>query len=389
MSVNCVIGGQWGDEGKGKIIDMLSEEADICARAQGGSNAGHTIVAKGKKYSFHLIPSGILHAGCVCVIGNGVVIHIPTLLEEMKKMDDEAKQRIIISDKAHIVFDFHQWLDGKRETSLGKNKIGTTKKGIGPCYATKMSRNGIRMGDLRNMVYFRERLEKLVHDLNVGDVVNIDEEILRYQNYAEELLGNVRDTVEYLHRNLNKRILIEGANGCLLDIDHGTYPYATSSNCTVGGLCTGLGIPPKVLGNCIGVFKAYCTRVGEGPFPSEIEGELGELIQKKGNEFGTTTGRKRRCGWFDLILGRYSCMINGFTEIALTKLDVLSGLDELFVRTESGYANFPGWKQDISGARKFEDLPFEAQNYVKFLESGLGKIRWIGVGADRQDIITI
>lgn len=387
MSVVSVIGAQWGDEGKGKIIDMLSGTMDICARAQGGSNAGHTIVLNGKRYAFHLIPSGILNPNCVCVIGNGVVVHLPTLFEEMSKLSEEARKRIIISNKAHIVFDFHQDIDGKSETRLGNNKIGTTKKGIGPCYASKISRIGIRIEDLYNPSVFRKKLTFLISDLGLE---SRESEIIKYMEYAEKLQGHVRETVKYLHQELRKgkKIMVEGANGSLLDIDFGTYPFVTSSNCTAGGLCTGLGLPPRVFGECIGIFKAYCTRVGEGPFPSEIKGDIGVYLQEKGHEFGTTTGRRRRCGWFDMVLGKYSCMINGFTAIALTKLDVLSGLDIIRVRTNNGYLEFSGWKDDISKVQNFSSLPKEAQVYVKFIEKELEcPVKWIGVGPGREDVI--
>uniref|UniRef100_A0A8C9XPQ8 Adenylosuccinate synthetase n=2 Tax=Sander lucioperca TaxID=283035 RepID=A0A8C9XPQ8_SANLU len=402
-----VLGAQWGDEGKGKVVDLLATDADVVCRCQGGNNAGHTVVVDGKEYDFHLLPSGIINSKSISLIGNGVVIHLPGLFEEGDKNEKKGlkgwEKRLIVSDRAHIVFDFHQVVDGLQETERqaqeGKN-IGTTKKGIGPAYSSKASRTGLRVCDLLgDFKDFSMKFKNLVHQFqSMYPALTVDE-------YAERLRPMVRDGVYYMYEALHgspKKILVEGANAALLDIDFGTYPFVTSSNCTVGGACTGLGIPPLNIGDVFGVSKAYTTRVGIGA--------VGELLQTRGHEVGVTTGRKRRCGWLDLVIVRYAHMINGFTAIALTKLDILDVLDEIKVgvayklngkriphfpanmdvlhKVEVEYETFPGWKTDTSAARKWNDLPAKAQNYIRFIENHIGvPIKWVGVGKSRECMI--
>jgi len=425
-SADVVLGAQWGDEGKGKLVDMLCGAYDICARVAGGSNAGHTIIVEGKRYAFHLVPSGILNQRTTCVIGNGVVVHVPSLLKELDSLTAAGidwKGRILISDRAHLVFDFHQELDGAMEKKRGRNKIGTTKKGIGPCYASKIQRNGVRLGDLKHFDDFVTKLSALAEYTSgmpgmEDDPVDISKEIAYYASVRERILPLITDTVSYVNdaHDQGLKILIEGANATMLDIDFGTYPYVTSSNPSIGSVFTGLGICPKKLGDVYGIVKAYCTRVGEGPFPTENldsagkVDEVGEHLGKIGREFGTTTGRARRCGWLDIPQMRYSCKINGFTHLNLTKLDVLTGLPEIKLGVKyilNGqeltempgslkdyqdvvveYEVLPGWTEDISRARNFTELPKAAQDYVLRIEELLKvKIRWIGTGGDRVDMI--
>ncbi|XP_037551196.1 adenylosuccinate synthetase isozyme 1 [Nematolebias whitei] len=422
--VTVVLGAQWGDEGKGKVVDLLATEADIVCRCQGGNNAGHTVVVDGKEYDFHLLPSGIINTKCTSLIGNGVVIHLPGLFEEGDKNEKKGlkgwEKRLIVSDRAHLVFDFHQVVDGLQETERqaqeGKN-IGTTKKGIGPAYSSKASRIGLRVCDLMgDFNDFSTRFKNLVlhyQSMYPSLKVDADDQLKKLKDYAERLRPMVRDGVYYMYESLHgppKKILVEGANAALLDIDFGTYPFVTSSNCTVGGVCTGLGIPPLNIGDVFGVAKAYTTRVGIGAFPTEQLNEVGELLQTRGHEVGVTTGRKRRCGWLDLVIVRYANMINGFTAIALTKLDILDVLDEIKVgvayklngkkiphfpanmnilhKVEVEYETLPGWKTDTSAARKWNDLPARAQNYIRFIENHTGvPIKWVGVGKSRECMI--
>ncbi|CAG8442480.1 2217_t:CDS:10 [Diversispora eburnea] len=365
-----VLGSQWGDEGKGKLVDVLAQEADICARCAGGNNAGHTIVVNDVKYDFHLIPS--------------VVIHVPSFFEELEKL--EAK-----------VFDFHQIVDGLKEVELGRASIGTTKKGIGPAYSSKASRSGLRVHHLSNIEVFAENFRQLVTNRikRYGNFeYDVEAEIERYKHLAIRIKPYVVDSVVFMHKfiNLNKKILVEGANALMLDLDFGTYPFVTSSNTTVGGVITGLGIPPSKIDKVIGVVKAYTTRVGAGPFPTELR-DVREYLQKFGSEIGTTTRRLRRCGWLDLVVLKYSTMINGYTSLNLTKLDVLDQLPELKVATAYlldgkpldsfpadldilgkvtvQYKTLPGWKIDISKCRRLSDLPENARNYVKMVEDYL------------------
>jgi len=420
--IDIVLGGQWGDEGKGKLVDILSQDYDVCARVAGGSNAGHTIVVNGKKYKFHLLPSGVLNKDATCVIGNGVVIHIPSFLNELDTLEKSGidhKGRVLISDRAHIVFDFHQTVDGLSENKLGRNKIGTTKKGIGPAYASKISRNGIRVGDLQNFEFFSERFRTLAEATmaaHPGLEIDVEEQLAYYKSIADRVNAMTTDTIEYTNQSYHagKRILVEGANATMLDIDFGTYPFVTSSNPSIGSVLTGLGVSPNKLSGIYGTVKAYCTRVGEGPFPTELNADntdsVGYHLGSVGAEYGTTTGRQRRCGWLDIPQMQYSVLINGFTAVNLTKLDVLTGLKELKVgvayksngkilktmpaclktlsECEVVYETLPGWTEDISGCKSFEELPTNAQNYVLRIQELLGvPIRWIGVGPNRLDQI--
>lgn len=421
QSIDVVLGAQWGDEGKGKLVDMLSQEYDVCARVAGGSNAGHTIVVDGVKYKFHLLPSGILNPEAIGVVGNGVVIHLPSFLKELDGLSEcgvKHKGRVFISDRAHLVFDFHQVVDGALESRLGRNKIGTTKKGIGPAYASKISRNGVRVGDLRDWDYFEERFRALAeHHMRSyeGLEIDVDEQLAYYKKIAPRVLEMTCDTIELTNQKYQegKKILVEGANAAMLDIDFGTYPFVTSSNPSVGSVLTGLGVSPKKLGGIYGTVKAYCTRVGEGPFPTELNVLVGEgsHLATVGYEFGTTTGRPRRCGWLDLPQLMYSITINGYTSINLTKLDVLSGLKEIplgvaykakdgtvlntmpanlkqLEDVEVQYEVMPGWDDDISKCRSFDELPENCKKYVLRIEELVGvPIRWIGVGPNRLDVI--
>ncbi|XP_013363333.1 PREDICTED: adenylosuccinate synthetase isozyme 1 isoform X1 [Chinchilla lanigera] len=343
--VTVVLGAQWGDEGKGKVVDLLATDADIVSRCQGGNNAGHTVVVDGKEYDFHLLPSGIINTKAVSFIGNGVVIHLPGLFEEAEKNEKKGlkdwEKRLIISDRAHLVFDFHQAVDGlqevQRQVQEGKN-IGTTKKGIGPTYSSKAARTGLRICDLlSDFDEFSTRFKNLAHQhqsMFPSLEIDVEGQLKRLKGFAERIRPMVRDGVYFMYEALHgppKKILVEGANAALLDIDFGTYPFVTSSNCTVGGVCTGLGIPPHNIGDVYGVVKAYTTRVGIGAFPTEQINEIGDLLQSRGHEWGVTTGRKRRCGWLDLMILRYAHMVNGFTALALTKLDILDVLNEIKV----------------------------------------------------------
>eukprot|EP00794_Sanderia_malayensis_P020014 gene20014-21975_t len=420
--VKIIIGAQWGDEGKGKVVDLLAESMDLVCRGQGGSNAGHTVVVGDKSYFFHLIPSGVTNTSSKVVIGNGVVIHLPTLFKEIETNTNKGLQnmeeRIIVSDRAHLVFDMHQEVDGFLEAMRGSKSIGTTKRGIGPTYATKALRNGVRVCDLvGNFEIFTEKFKNLVkfhQKLFPELVVDVDSQLALYKTFAERLRPLVEDTVVTLNRALSsgKGILIEGANATMLDLDFGTYPFVTSSTCSVGGPLTGLGIPARKVQEVVGVVKAYTTRVGSGILPTELTDEIGNKLQTVGHEFGTTTGRPRRCGWLDLVVVKYAHMLNGFTSIALTKLDVLDDLDELKIgvaykrngeclpsfpanmdmlaEVEVEYITLPGWKKAIKDARKFEELPTNAQDYVKKVQDVLGvPVQWIGVGKSRASIIQL
>lgn len=421
--VAVVLGAQWGDEGKGKVVDMLASEVDIVCRCQGGNNAGHTVVANGTEFDFHLLPSGIVNEKCISVIGNGVVIHLPSLFDELSKNEAKGLQklhhRLIISDRAHLVFDFHQQVDGMQEAEKGGKSLGTTKKGIGPAYSSKATRNGIRVGELLgDFNLFTEKFKSIVAThlrLFPSIKVDVEAELQRYKDYVEKVRPYVKDTICFLHTALRqgKTIMVEGANAAMLDIDFGTYPYVTSSNCSIGGVLTGLGLPPQTIGEVIGVVKAYTTRVGDGPFPTEQLNEIGELLQSRGFEVGVTTKRKRRCGWLDVPLLRYTSLVNGYTSICLTKLDILDTLPEIKVcvayrkskdeeldhfpgtigeleTIEVEYKTLPGWLECTEGIREFKQLPPNAQAYVHFLESELGvPVRWVGVGKGRESIINV
>ncbi|XP_017475012.1 PREDICTED: adenylosuccinate synthetase isoform X2 [Rhagoletis zephyria] len=421
--VAVVLGAQWGDEGKGKVVDMLALEVDIVCRCQGGNNAGHTVVANGTEFDFHLLPSGIVNEKCISVIGNGVVIHLPSLFEELSKNEAKGLQklehRLIISDRAHLVFDFHQLVDGMQEAEKGGKSLGTTKKGIGPAYSSKATRNGIRVGELLgDFNLFTDKFKSIVAThlrLFPSIKIDVDAEIARYKEYAEKVRPYVKDTICFLHTALREgqKILVEGANAAMLDIDFGTYPYVTSSNCSIGGVLTGLGLPPQTIGEVIGVVKAYTTRVGDGPFPTEQLNEFGDLLQTRGAEIGVTTKRKRRCGWLDIPLLKYTSLVNGYTSICLTKLDILDTLPEIKVavayKRANGetldhfpgtiaelaeivveYATLPGWQESTENIRNFKELPENAQKYVRFLEKELNvPVQWVGVGKGRESIINI
>lgn len=490
-----VLGAQWGDEGKGKLVDIYAKDAQLCARFNGGANAGHTLVINGRKYAFHLLPCGIINKNCKNIIGNGVVCHVPTLMRELESINDfdpQALERVFISTRAHILIDSHQIIDGILEAESSSNSIGTTKRGIGPCYSSKSIRNGLRFADLLHWDTFESRLRELIKwsqkrfgepgpndspsqqhlrkclmEYNTraafdpekgakGGVGSLEEEIERYKGFAKLLRRQIVDSVTFIHEDIMRgsQVLVEGANAALLDIDFGTYPFVTSSNTTIGGVCTGLGVPPRVIDQIIGVVKAYTTRVGHGPFPTELQNELqdlddfaekyiglgieikreghdkgpykvlqghrvrvGEMLQENGHEYGTTTGRRRRCGWLDIPLVKYSSMVNGFTSLSITKLDVLTGLKEIRiavayrnadmteVRLPSGY--FPshlkdlekvvceyetleGWSEDIAGCRSFADLPENAKRYVLRIQELVGvPVSSVGVGPDRSDILAL
>ncbi|KAK1397513.1 Adenylosuccinate synthetase, chloroplastic [Heracleum sosnowskyi] len=421
--VSGVLGCQWGDEGKGKLVDILANHFDIVARCQGGANAGHTIYnAEGKKFALHLVPSGILNEDTMCVVGNGVVVHLPGIFKEIDGLEANGvscKGRILISDRAHLLFDFHQVVDGLREAELAKSFIGTTKRGIGPCYSSKVIRNGIRVGDLRHMDTFPQKLDLLFADAAArfeGFKYTPDmlkEEVERYKRFAERLEPYITDTVHFINKSIleKKKVLVEGGQATMLDVDFGTYPFVTSSSPSAGGICTGLGVAPRVLGDIVGVVKAYTTRVGSGPFPTEILGKGGDLLRFAGQEFGTTTGRPRRCGWLDIVALKYCCQINGFSSLNLTKLDVLSDLSEIELgvaynyvdgtpiesfpgdlrvleQSKVQYEKMPGWQSDISSVRNYSDLPKAARNYVERIEELVGvPIHYIGIGPGRDALI--
>ena len=417
-----VVGSQWGDEGKGKLIDILSQDSDITVRYQGGNNAGHTVVVKDKVHVFHLLPSAILHRGKVCVIGNGVVIDPKALLEEIFTLARQGMvitpQRLKISGHAHVVMPYHRILDGLRE-SKRKNKIGTTGRGIGPCYADKVTRCGIRMVDLLNPRILKAKLEDNLREKNeIFSKVfktrdfSFDAIYKEYLGYGKKMKEFICDTALYLNRSIEnkKSVLFEGAQGTFLDIDFGTYPFVTSSNSIVGGVCSGTGVAPMKIDKAIACVKAYTTRVGEGPFPTEFSTSLKDEIRTKGNEFGATTGRPRRCGWFDSVLVRYSIIINGIDELAIMKLDVLDDLEKIKVCTaykfngkilkdfpmdfealskaKPVYEELNGWKTSIRGARVYNELPKNAQIYIERLEKLLGVgVKYVSIGTKRDEII--
>ena len=416
-----VLGSQWGDEGKGKIVDILTEEADVIVRYQGGSNAGHTVCVKDKKFVLHLIPSGILRKDKICVIGNGVVVDPESFIEEKRALENlgisVSNDRLMISEKAHLVMPYHKEFDVRREAVLGRNKIGTTKRGIGPAYTDKHARIGIRVCDLLNKDILAIKIKENVYEINkLCDMYGIekfqsDEIIERYFEFADKLKPYIRNTVYYLNGVFKNRrkILFEGAQGSMLDIDFGTYPFVTSSNPTVGGAFIGTGLPYKAINSVLAVVKAYSTRVGNGPFPSELDDKMGQLIRDKGVEYGATTGRPRRCGWLDLVVVKYAAMINGVDELALTKLDVLDGLDEIkicigyehegkkigfipsqleeYAKCKPVYKIVKGWG-NTKGIKRFDDLPENAKKYIEFIERFVGvKISIISTGAEREETI--
>jgi adenylosuccinate synthase len=414
----AVLGAQWGDEGKGKIVDLLTSHFSIVARYQGGHNAGHTEYVNGAKFILRLIPSGILHPGVTCVIGNGVVVDPKALfaeVDELTRNGIDVGQRVLISDKAHLILPYHRDLDLLSEARRGERKIGTTSRGIGPAYEDKIARRGIRVGDLTDPKGLEQNVRdnvtarnRLVHDTTMDWQVVLDELL----QHAERLRPMIRDVSALLTDAMRagQSIMFEGAQGTLLDIDHGTYPYVTSSNASIGGICTGLGVPPRAIGRVLGVVKAYTTRVGAGPFPTELFGEMGNRLRESGSEYGAVTGRPRRCGWYDAVAVRYAARINGLDGLALTKLDVLDGLERIDIctsyncggrtltefpsdvgqlaRCEPVYESMPGWNAPTAGVRRFDQLPAEARNYIARLEEVSGvRAAIVSTGSERDDTI--
>jgi len=420
MANTILVGAQWGDEGKGKIIDVLTSKADVIVRSQGGNNAGHTIVHGGATYILHLIPSGILRRGKVCVIGNGVVVDPIALVAEigqLRGLGVKIGKNLLVSNCAHLVMPYHRLLDEQRELRKGRAKIGTTKRGIGPAYGDKAARTGLRVSDLMQPILFAKKLQAKIRENNSilqalgAKPINYREVHEAYLAAGEKLRPFVTNTVVYLHRALErgKEILFEGAQGTFLDIDHGTYPYVTSSNTTAGGACTGTGVPPHRMDRVVGVMKAYTTRVGEGPLPTE-DRHLAQRLHSLGREFGATTGRARRCGWFDSVATRYATMINGIDELAITNLDGLDDVDPIRIcvgyrlngkrlevppcdvvqldNCEPIYEEMRGWKQSTTSAKKLSQLPLSARNYVKRLGQLTGaKISIVSVGPTRAQTI--
>jgi adenylosuccinate synthase len=425
MSTLVVVGVQWGDEGKGKVVDLLAREADIVARFQGGSNAGHTLVVGGKKTIVRLIPSGVLHAGKVCVIGNGVVVDPHTLVEEIDTLKQQGcltdPTLLKISETAHLIMPYHKSIDLARERLRGAGRIGTTGRGIGPAYEDKMARVGIRFVDLLDAAVFREKLARNLEEKNIYLGAILQEQTLEYDailnDYCrlhERLAPYVTNTSRYLHQEIARgcKVLFEGAQGTQLDVDHGTYPYVTSSNTVAGAVCAGAGVAPQQIHNVIGISKAYTTRVGSGPFPTELFGAEGEKLRHDGGEFGTVTGRPRRCGWFDAVVVRTATRLNGLTSLALTKIDVLSGLPTLRICTGYTYQgqqydevpastyvlehltpiyeDLPGWTEPLTDTRSLDALPTNARRYVERVETLIGvPVKMISVGAGREETILI
>ncbi len=410
---DLIVGLQWGDEGKGKIVDMMAQEYEVVARFAGGHNAGHTIVTDGKKYALHLIPSGILNPEAVNIIGNGVVVCPTNLMKEMEQFDN-LEGRLWLSDKAHLILPYHQMIDQAKERLRGAKAIGTTGRGIGPAYADKISRSGHRVGELKDIdTLFEKVVEFLQQNRPILDAMGVDcpdEDALKedLKRYRDGLMPYITDTTQMIWRELaeGRKILLEGAQGTMLDIDHGTYPYVTSSNTVAGGACTGMGLAPKTIGTVTGIAKAYCTRVGNGPFPSEDLGPDGERLRIQGHEFGTTTGRPRRCGWFDAVAIRYACALNGCDRIALMKLDVLDGFETIKVCTgyefegelidyvpydlehvKPVYETFPGWEK-VEGISEYDELPDSAKAYIETIERVSGvRVGIISTSPDRSDTI--
>ncbi|MEU0478102.1 adenylosuccinate synthase [Streptosporangium sp. NPDC006013] len=423
MPAVVLVGAQWGDEGKGKATDLLGDQVDYVVRYQGGNNAGHTVVIGDQKYALHLLPTGVLSPNVIPVIGNGVVIDPGVLLSEIDGLEARgvSSERLLISANAHLIMPHHKALDKVTERYLGKAKIGTTGRGIGPAYGDKIYRMGVRVQDLLDPGILQKKIEVALGEKNQiltkiynRRVIDANKVLDEYLGYAERLKPHIADTSLILGRALDegKVVLLEGGQGNLLDIDHGTYPFVTSSSPTSGGACSGSGIPPTRITRVIGILKAYTTRVGSGPFPTELDDEMGEWLRTTGGEYGVTTGRNRRCGWFDAVIARYATRINGVTDYFLTKLDVLSGLERIpvcvayevdgvrydeipmtqtdFHHAKPVYEEFPGWQEDITGARSFEDLPANAQAYVKALEQMSGsRISAIGVGPGRTETLQI
>jgi len=422
-----IVGTQWGDEGKAKVIDYLTDKSDLIIRFQGGSNAGHTVIVNGRKFVFHLVPSGIISEGKICIVGNGVVVDAKQLLheiDELKKSGISVDNRLMLSDLAHLVLPYHKAQDSASESNKAAGKkIGTTGRGIGPAYADKVSRCGIRAGDLLYWDGFRAKFKanlaaaKRQVELLYGGEFDLDEDFIleEYRSIRERLLPLIKDTCHYIFEanRQGKKLLFEGAQGTFLDVDHGTYPFVTSSNTVAGSACTGAGVGPLTIDHCVGIVKTYTTRVGNGPFPTELNDSTGELLQRVGNEFGSTTGRARRCGWFDSVMVRKAIQLNGITRLALTKLDVLNDLDEIKIcthyeidgclidqypscnqklgRAVPVYETLPGWKCDISGCKEFSQLPEAALNYVKRLRELCYDVPAliVSVGPDRAQTMEV
>lgn len=424
MPVSVIIGSQWGDEGKGKIVDLLSADVDVVARYQGGANAGHTICWGDQTFVLHLVPSGIFHEHVSCVIGNGVVIDPVAVMEEVrmiKELGYQVEGRLFISHNAHLIMPYHKKIEQAKEQAREGGAIGTTGRGIGPAYVDKFARTGIRVVDLLDRDVLRTKLTAAIEEKNAllkavygAETLDVDAIVEEYVEFDRLIDPYVTDTTHFLNSQLadGKRVLAEGAQGSLLDVDFGTYPFVTSSHPTVGGACTGLGIPPTSVDRVIGIVKAYCTRVGNGPFVTELTDETGERLRKVGHEFGATTGRPRRCGWLDLVALRYSCMINGLTELSITKLDVLSGLDEIKVcthyrvgdketirfpsdvptleRATPVYETFEGWQEDITDVSDVNDLPDNARTYLRFVQQQVNvPIKSVSTGPKREQTIVL
>ncbi len=423
MATVVVVGSQWGDEGKGKITDMISRKADVVVRYQGGNNAGHTVVVGEKELRLHLVPSGILYEDTTCVIANGVVVDPKVLLEELEYLADKEVEvkDFYISSNAHVIMPYHRALDQLEEKRKGNDKIGTTGKGIGPVYKDKIARSGIRMADLLDEEVLKEKLtanlelkNQILEKVYDGERFGIDELVTEYMEYGKELEKFITDTSYLINQAIEQQdnVLFEGAQGTLLDIDHGTYPFVTSSNPTAGGVCTGTGVGPTKIDSVIGIAKAYTTRVGAGPFPTELTGEMGDLIRDKGGEFGTTTGRPRRCGWFDATIVKYAQRVNGLTSIAVTKLDVLDGLDTIKLCTgykykdevlkefptdqkvlaecEPIYEEFAGWEEDTSQMKEYDELPENAKKYLDRISELVGaEVSILSVGPKRAQTMIL
>ncbi|KAL2220676.1 adenylosuccinate synthetase AdB [Thermoascus aurantiacus ATCC 26904] len=418
--VTIVLGSQWGDEGKGKITDLLSQKATLCCRTAGGHNAGHTIVHNSVTYDFHILPSGLVSPTCVNLIGAGTVVHVPSFFKELAALEEkglkDASRRVFISDRAHVCFDLHAVVDGLEEARLGGRKVGTTGKGIGPCYSDKAARRGVRMGEVLDEEVFERKLRSLEagYRARFGELeYDVEEEINRFKTYRQRLKPYIVDQLSFLQKYKDcPDILVEGANALMLDLDHGTYPYVTSSSTGLGGAIQGLALNPTRIRSIIGVVKAYTTRVGSGPFPTEQLNDIGDKLQGIGREVGVTTGRRRRCGWLDLVLLRYSHAINHYTALNLTKLDVLDDFDEIKVavayvlpdgtrventypgdagvleKVQVEYVTLPGWKSNTMGVTRWEDMPANARAYVEFIEREIGvPVKWIGTGPAREHMI--
>lgn len=425
MSAFIVLGAQWGDEGKGKMTDYLAEEADVVVRFQGGNNAGHTVEVGDRQYKLHLIPSGILYDNKLNVIGNGVVVDPKALFEEIGYLEKEGvkvtPEKLIISDRAHLIMPYHRVLDILKEKARGKNDIGTTGKGIGPCYTDKFERCGIRVCDLLHEDVFEEKLRENIKMKNEyitkvlgGEALDAEEILVQYKQYAEKIGPFVKDTSVKVYDSIkeDKTVLFEGAQGMLLDIDHGTYPYVTSSNTTAGGVSNGIGVGPNMITNAVGITKAYTTRVGKGPFPTELENETGEWIRTKGHEYGVTTGRSRRCGWLDLVIVKSAVRVSGLTSLAVTKIDTLAGLDKLKVcvgykfngeiidyfpasledlaKCEPVYEEFDGWGDSVADARSYDEIPENAKKYLERISEFTGtRISIVSVGPKRDQTMRV